>query len=76
LITLNWKKTHLKNPAYAMSHLVFFSFWGRQAKPGQAAWGDNVFHFLDQNWENFGKKKIWYKFGLFFNFWKSLPNFL
>jgi hypothetical protein len=28
------KKTHLKNPAHAMSHLVFFSFWGRQARPG------------------------------------------
>jgi len=59
LITLNWKKTHLKSPAHAMSHLVFF-FLFKGSRAGR------------MGWQCFGPKlgKLWKK-----NFAINLVNF-
>jgi hypothetical protein len=63
-------------PIFDFLSIRFFLFYSTN-QVAQVKSGDNVFHFLDPNWETFGgKKKNWYKFGLIFNFWKSLPIFL
>jgi hypothetical protein len=63
-------------PIFDFLSIRFFLFYSTN-QVAQVKSGDNVFHFLDPNWETFGgEKKNWYKFGLIFNFWKSLPIFL
>jgi hypothetical protein len=47
------EKTHLKSPAHAMSHLVFFYFWGRQ---GGVSGVTMFFIFWTKTGKTLGKK--------------------